>query len=352
MAHAASRRGTDTLRHADGGRYGVVLRVNVETAGSPETAAAQVAAIAVVGLTKRFGTKVAVDQLDLTVNLGETFALLGPNGAGKTTTVEICEGYRQPDAGTVRVLGFDPQADGAKLRSKVGLMLQEGGVYPFAKPAEVVRLFSRFYEHPLDPEALIDRVGLSDVRRTRYRDLSGGEKQRLSLALALVGRPQIVFLDEPTAGLDPAARRQTWDHIRELRADGVTVVITTHLLDEAEALADRVAILDHGRLRALGTPDELTHGERNEIEFTSQPGLDIAGLRAAIDVDVAETRPGRYVVAAANDPALVTRLARWLEGHDARLGELRAGKHSLEDVFLRLTGTPDADVDATPGSSS
>lgn len=295
-------------------------------------------AIEIVGLVKRFGNVVAVDGLDLAVQAGETFAVLGPNGAGKTTTVEICEGYLAVDAGTVRVLGLDPRRDAARLRSRVGLMLQEGGVYPFARPGEVLRLFARFYDDPLDPDLLLDRVGLAGARRTRYRDLSGGEKQRLSLALALVGRPEIVFLDEPTSGLDPAARRQTWEYVRELRTQGVTVVITTHLLDEAEALADRVAIIDKGRLRALGTPDELTHGERDEVDFTSRPGLDVAALADTLGVGVVEARPGRYVIDGPNDPAMVARLAVWLAERQARLGELRAGKHSLEDVFLRLTG--------------
>jgi ABC-2 type transport system ATP-binding protein len=294
-------------------------------------------AIELVGLTKRYGSHVAVDALDLTVARGRTLALLGPNGAGKTTTIECCEGYRRPDAGTVRVLGLDPHRDGDRLRRRMGLMLQEGGVYPLAYPREVLRLFSRFHPDPLDPDALLERVGLAEARRTRFRDLSGGQKQRLSLALALVGRPDIVFLDEPTAGLDPAARRLTWDHVRELQAEGVTVVLTTHLLDEAEELADQVAILDRGRLLALGTPDELTHGDRGELEFSARPGLDVASLGAAVGARVEEPRPGRYVVHAANEPALVARLAGWLADHDVRLGELQAGKRSLEDVFLRLT---------------
>jgi ABC-2 type transport system ATP-binding protein len=294
-------------------------------------------AIAIEGLTKRYGALTAVDGLDLVVAPGETFALLGPNGAGKTTTIECCEGYRVPDAGTVRVLGLDPRRDARQLRPRVGLMLQEGGVYPMARPHEVLRLFAAFHADPLDPDALLERVGLDAARGTRFRDLSGGQKQRLSLALALVGRPEVVFLDEPTAGLDPAARRGTWDHIRELEAEGVTVVLTTHLLDEAEQLADRVAIIDRGQLIALGTPDELTHGEDREVEFSARAGLDLPSLSAAVEASVEELRPGRYRVHAGNSPRLVARLAGWLADHDIELGELQAGKRSLEDVFLRLT---------------
>jgi ABC-2 type transport system ATP-binding protein len=294
-------------------------------------------AIEVVGLVKRYGATVAVDGLDLTVAPGETLALLGPNGAGKTTTIECCEGYRRPDGGTVRVLGLDPRRDAGALRPRVGLMLQEGGVYPLARPAEVLHLFAAYHRDPLDPDGLLERVGLVDARRTRFRDLSGGQKQRLSLALAVVGRPEVVFLDEPTAGLDPAARRATWEHVRELRADGVTVVLSTHLLDEAEELADRVAIVDRGRLVALGSPDELTHGDHAELEFTAVPGLDCAAIGVAVAAPVTEPRPGRYVVHAATTPARVARLASWLEAEDVVLGELRAGKRSLEDVFLRLT---------------
>jgi ABC-2 type transport system ATP-binding protein len=301
------------------------------------TTRAEGTAIEVRGLTKRYGAHTAVDGLDLEVRAGETLALLGPNGAGKTTTIECCEGYRNPDAGTVRVLGLDPRRDSDRLRPRMGLMLQEGGVYPMAYPREVLRLFARFHADPLDPDALLERVGLEDARRTRFRDLSGGQKQRLSLALALVGRPEVVFLDEPTAGLDPAARRLTWEHVRELQADLVTVVLTTHLLDEAEELADRVAIVDRGRLIALGTPDELTHGDRKELEFSAAAGLDVAAIGVAVGAEVDEPRPGRYVVHAPNDPQLVARLTAWLADHDVLLGELQAGKRSLEDVFLRLT---------------
>lgn len=205
--------------------------------------------VQVRGLVKRYGSKTAVDGLDLDVRAGTVTAVLGPNGAGKTTTVETCEGYRRPDGGTVRVLGLDPIADAAALRPRIGVMLQSGGVYSGARADEMLRHMAKLHAHPLDVDALIERLGLGSCGRTTYRRLSGGQQQRLALAMAVVGRPELVFLDEPTAGLDPQARRATWDLVRELRADGVTVVLTTHFMQEAEELADDVAIVD-----AAGSP--------------------------------------------------------------------------------------------------
>lgn len=211
-------------------------------------------AVEVRGLVKRYGAKTAVDGLDLTVGAGTVTAVLGPNGAGKTTTVETCEGYRRADAGTVRVLGLDPVADAARLRPRIGVMLQSGGVYSGARADEMLRHMAKLHAHPLDVDSLIERLGLESCGRTTYRRLSGGQQQRLALAMAVVGRPELVFLDEPTAGLDPQARRSTWDLVRELRADGVTTVLTTHFMDEAEQLADEVAIIDAGRAVVHGTP--------------------------------------------------------------------------------------------------
>src|SRR5690242_16988398 len=208
----------------------------------------------------RYGDKVAVDGLSLTVATGSITAVLGPNGAGKTTTLETAEGYRSPHSGTVRVLGLDPVRDHRALLPRIGVMLQGGGAWSGVRADEMLRHVSRLHAHPLDLAALSARLGLGDCGRTPYRRLSGGQQQRLGLAMALVGRPEIVFVDEPTAGMDPAARRTTWELLEELRGAGVTVVLTTHYMDEAERLADRIHIIDRGRLIASGTPEELTRG--------------------------------------------------------------------------------------------
>ncbi|MGI8645357.1 MAG: ABC transporter ATP-binding protein [Nocardioides sp.] len=210
----------------------------------------------------RYGATMAVDGLSLTVDRGTITAVLGPNGAGKTTTLETCEGYRRPQAGTVRVLGLDPRRDQRALLPRIGVMLQDGGAWSGVRAVEMLRHVARLHAHPLDPALLAERLGLDECGRTPYRRLSGGQKQRLGLALAVVGRPELVFVDEPTAGLDPHARRTTWDLLEELRASGVTVVLTTHHMDEAERLADRIHILDRGRIVASGTPAELTAGQR------------------------------------------------------------------------------------------
>jgi ABC-2 type transport system ATP-binding protein len=219
-------------------------------------------AVATRGLLKRYRGRAVVDQLDLTMPAGRVTALLGPNGAGKSTTIEICCGLRRADAGEVRVLGLDPVRDAATLRPRLGVMLQEGGVYSGANAREMVHHVAALHANPLDPDALISRLGLADTGRTTYRRLSGGQKQLLALGLAIVGRPELVFLDEPTAGLDPHARHATWSLISELREAGVTVVLATHLMDEAERLADQVVIVDRGRCVAAGSPTELTGGSR------------------------------------------------------------------------------------------
>ena len=300
-------------------------------------------AIVVRGLTKRYAGRAVVDDLSFDVARGEVFALLGPNGAGKTTTVEILEGYRALDVGVVRVLGLDPAREGRALKPRIGLMLQDGGVYPAIRPLEALRLFAAFYPRPADPAELLRRVGLEDAARTRYSQLSGGEKQRLSLALALVGNPELVFLDEPTAQMDVRGRHATWETIRGLAARGVTVLLTTHDMEEAERLADRVAIVDGGRLRALDSPAALGRPVSPDcLRFRARPGIRLDGLAAALGSRQAgEERPGEYAVKldAAPTPADVAVLATWLAERDVLASELHvgAGGASLQDVFLRLT---------------
>ncbi|MFJ9626006.1 ABC transporter ATP-binding protein [Streptomyces sp. NPDC101181] len=297
--------------------------------------------VQVTGLVKRYGAKTAVDGLDLVVGTGAVTAVLGPNGAGKTTTIETCEGYRRPDAGTVRVLGLDPVADARRLRPRIGVMLQSGGVYSGARAEEMLRHMAKLHAHPLDVDALIERLGLGSCGRTAYRRLSGGQQQRLALALAVVGRPELVFLDEPTAGLDPQARRSTWDLVRELRGDGVSVVLTTHFMDEAETLADDVAIIDAGRVVAQGTPEQLCRGgAENTLRFTGRPGLDLGSLVKALPdgSEAAEPLPGTYRVSGSIDPQLLATVTSWCAQHGVMPEGISVERHTLEDVFLELTG--------------
>jgi ABC-2 type transport system ATP-binding protein len=307
------------------------------------SAAASDPAISVAGLVKHYGPTRAVDGLSFEVARGEVFGLLGPNGAGKTTTVETLEGYRDPDAGTVRVLGLDPVRDAPALRPRIGVMLQEGGLYPGLKPLELLRLFAAYYDDAESPDALLDTVGLRDAASTAVRRLSGGQKQRLSLACALIGRPEVVFLDEPTAGMDPHARATTWQLVRDLRDRGVTVLLTTHAMDEAEQLCDRVAIVTGGKLAALGSPAELTrHAVSDEIWFAAAPGLDVLAIARALGLGgvesrVVEDRPGEYVIRAPGTPGRIADLACFLRDENVTLAALQAGRRSLEEVFLQIT---------------
>ncbi|MGW6457260.1 ABC transporter ATP-binding protein [Streptomyces sp. NPDC055078] len=293
------------------------------------------------GLVKRYGSKTAVNGLDLDVPHGLVTAVLGPNGAGKTTTIETCEGYRRADAGTVRVLGLDPVADAPLLRARVGVMLQSGGVYSGARAEEMLRHMAKLHAHPLDVDMLIERLGLGGCGRTVYRRLSGGQQQRLALALAVVGRPELVFLDEPTAGLDPQARRSTWELVRELRADGVSIVLTTHFMDEAEQLADDVAIIDAGRVIAQGSPEQLCRGgAENTLRFTGRPGLDVGSLLKALPdgTEAAELTPGAYRITGEVGPQLLATVATWCVQHGVLPDGISVERHTLEDVFLELTG--------------
>ncbi len=310
-------------------------------AQAPATGSGASAAVVLRGLRKRYGGLVVLDGLDLEVQQGELFALLGPNGAGKTTTVEILEGYRRADAGEVSVLGLDPRRDAAALRPRLGLMLQGGGIAPQVRPRELLRLHAAFFADPADPDALLDLVGLTTAADRRYRLLSGGERQRLSLALALVGRPELLVLDEPTAGMDPAAKVLVRELIGELRSGGRTIILTTHELVDAERLADRVGVLDRGRLVALGTPAEVIAGGPPVLRFRSRGALgpddaaELAGVLGATLVD--DGAPGAYRVAGrAPDPDLVAALAAWAAGRGLLLDEVRTASGTLEERFLEL----------------
>jgi ABC-2 type transport system ATP-binding protein len=266
---------------------------------------------------------------------------LGPNGAGKTTTIEICEGYRRPDQGTVRVLGLDPVRDARALRPQVGVMLQSGGIPPSVPAADYLNLLSSFHTSPVKVPQLLELVGLTSVARIPYKRLSGGQQQRLSLAAAVIGRPELVFLDEPTAGMDPQARHATWDLITQLRTAGVSIILTTHFMEEAERLCDYVAIIDHGQLVAGGTPAQLT-GTIGQLRFRAEAGLDIDNLLAALPPGCAakESPAGHYVIEVHGnvDPLLLAAVTAWCAERGVLANSLRIESRTLEDVFLELTG--------------
>jgi len=293
------------------------------------------------GVSKRYGSTTAVSDLDLDVARAQVFALLGPNGAGKTTTVEMCEGFVSPDTGTIEVLGLNPSTDNAQLRERIGVMLQGGGSYPAARAGEMLDLVAAYAANPLDPRWLLDTLGLTDAARTAYRRLSGGQQQRLALACAIVGRPELVFLDEPTAGMDAHARLVVWELIDALRRDGVTVVLTTHQLNEAEELADQIVIIDRGSPVASGTPAELMRaGAEDQLRFSAPRRLDLALLVAALPEGyrATEPSPGDYLVEGKIDPQVLATVTSWCARLNILATDLRVENRSLEDVFLDLTG--------------
>jgi len=298
------------------------------------------AALVVDGLVRRFGSLRAVDGLSMTLPRGTLMALLGPNGAGKTSTLDVCTGFARPDSGTVRVLGLDPWKQSRSLRPRIGVMLQAGGAHAAARVGEMLSVIARCSARPLDPAWLLDTLGLSDAVRTPVRRLSGGQLQRLSLAMALVGRPELLFLDEPTAGMDPQARHLVWDLLKSVRRDGVSVLLTTHLLDEAELLADRVVIIDHGRVVAEGAPAELIGNAPAQLRFTAVAGLDVDLLCSALPhgYSATEVSPGRYLVEGDIAPATVATVTSFC----ARVGvmpvDVQVGHRTLDEVYLELTG--------------
>jgi len=301
-------------------------------------------AVEVVGLTMRYGDVVAVHDLSFTAAAGQVTCILGRNGAGKTSTIEALEGLRRPAGGQLSVLGLDPQRQQRQLSARMGVMLQEVGIQPAARVDELVRHAAALYADALDPATLIDRVGLAGRERRTYRQLSGGEQRRLALALALVGQPEVAFLDEPTAGVDPEGRRLIREIVTDLRAAGVAVLLSTHDLDEAERIADWVVIVDAGRLVAAGTVADLTAGGGSApmLRFHAPAGLDVDALCNRLGgpgvAPTAEVLPGEYVVDATPTPTLIAAVTSWLAERNVTMADLSTDRHSLEDTFLRLTG--------------
>ena len=296
------------------------------------------------GLTMRYGDTLAVDELSLGVVRNSITAVLGPNGAGKTTTLETCEGYRRPQQGSVRVLGMDPQAQRRQLLPRIGVMLQNGGAWSGVRAVEMLRHMASLHAHPLNVDMLVDRLGLGACGRTPYRRLSGGQQQRLALAMAVVGRPELVFVDEPTAGMDPQARRATWELLEEMRGDGVTIVLTTHYMDEAERLADTIHVIDHGRLIASGSPFELTRGagESTIRLVVTEPFPPTApeSLQAALGptTQVHAINDQSLLITGPADASTLATVSAWCETHGVLPESMSLGQRTLEDVFLQLTG--------------
>lgn len=292
-------------------------------------------AIEVHGLRKSYGDIEAVQGLDLEIARGEVYALLGPNGAGKTTVIEILEGFRQRSAGDTRVLGLDPQDHGRDLKARIGIVLQSTGVHPYLTVEETVDLYRGFFPHPRSREEILELVGLNSQRGVRVRKLSGGQQRRLDVAIGLAGDPELLFLDEPTTGFDPSARRGAWELVRNLRALGKTVLLTTHYMDEAEKLADRVGVLVEGRIVSEGTPQKLI-GSRKEavIRFRLSAGSKSPpeGLKGVMEPG------GTWIMTTTEPTSLLFELTSWATEQGLELEELRVQRASLEDIYLELTG--------------
>jgi ABC-2 type transport system ATP-binding protein len=293
-----------------------------------------VTAIAVDGLRKSYGAVEAVRGVSFNVEVGEVFGLLGPNGAGKTTTIEILEGYRKRDAGNVTVLGMDPQHGGRKLRERVGLVLQEAAVPPRLTVTELVELYRGYYPKPRPAAEIIELVGLGEKAKERVNKLSGGQQRRLDVALGLVGDPELIFLDEPTTGFDPSARRAAWEVVRNMRTLGKTIVLTTHYMDEAQYLADRICVIAAGKVVAEGTPETLrTHTEqRTHIRFEMPESLDAAAIPIAVTV-----QEGVATIATSTPTRSLRDLTTWAVAQGLELPNLEVMRPSLEDVYLELT---------------
>jgi ABC-2 type transport system ATP-binding protein len=298
-----------------------------------------VAAIQVEGLRKVYGDVTAVDGISFDVRQGEIFGMVGPNGAGKTTTIECIEGLRPPTAGSLSVLGMAPSRDNRELHQRIGVQLQQSALPERIKVWEAMDLYASFYRRSVDWRALLERFGLADKQKTSVGKLSGGQKQRLFIALALVNDPELVFLDELTTGLDPQARRTMWNLVRDIRNQGKTVFLTTHYMEEAELLCDRVAIIDYGRIVALDTPENLIRnlGAENRVVFTVPDGFDSAQLQGLASVSRVEQVGDRVIVYGRGDD-LVVDVVTALSRRRVRFRDLRTEQPTLEDVFLALTG--------------
>ena len=296
--------------------------------------------ISVTDLRRHYGEVKAVDGVSFEVRRGEVFGLLGPNGAGKTTTIEILEGLNRADSGDIRVLGFDPARQAEALKERIGVQLQAASLYPDLKVTEIVELFSTFYAKRLPTERLIDQLGLEERKSALTKELSGGQRQRLSIALALVNDPELIFLDEPTTGLDPQGRRSLWEHIDRLKAEGRTVLLTTHYMEEAEQLCDRVAIVDHGKILELGAVDELIsrHFTERTLRFRSRAELSDSALAGLRDVSRVGHDEDETLLYTANVPRTIAALLELAESAGAGDLDVAVRRPSLEDVFLELTG--------------
>ncbi|PWB69316.1 MAG: ABC transporter ATP-binding protein [Holophagae bacterium] len=304
------------------------------------------AAVSARGVRKRYGDFEALRGVDLEIEPGEVFALLGPNGAGKTTFVEILEGFRARSGGEATVLGVDPERGDLVWRSRLGIVLQSAGFFEQLTPDEVVSHFATFYPNPLDPRRVVDMVGLADKRSSRCKDLSGGQKRRVDLAMGIVGDPELVFLDEPTTGLDPQGRRQLWDVVREFARLGKTIVLTTHYLDEAEQLADRVGVIINGQLVEVGTPREIGGRERALARVTFALTGNLAGRPLPETGAETVSKNGRVTITTATPTAVVTALARWAEANgEPELPALAVSRPSLEDIYLAMVEAADGQAD-------
>ncbi|OFT85853.1 ABC transporter ATP-binding protein [Corynebacterium sp. HMSC29G08] len=299
-------------------------------------------ALVVDSVVKRFGEKTAVNNLSFTATRGEVLALLGPNGAGKSTTLDMCEGFSKPTSGTISVLGLNPATQPQAVRERIGIMLQGGGSYSGTTVREMLNLAASYNVNPHDPDWLLELLGLQGAAKTTYRRLSGGQQQRLSLALAIIGRPELVFLDEPTAGMDAQSRMAVWDIIDALRRDGTTVILTTHLMDEAESLADYVVIVDRGQVVAQGTPAALTnHQDFPVVTFATSENLDLAALNASLqgfNLQAEQSRQMHYRILGEACPDVIAAVAAEAANQKVLIRNLRVAHRTLEDVFLDITG--------------